>query len=74
MDGNPGLSMIRLLFIGKTPQLSCRTSSVFRVKKRGFWPPRSPDLTSHELLLLGFLKERVYSNNSVSLEDLKPNH
>jgi hypothetical protein len=37
---------------------------------RGFWPPRSPDLT---FFLWIFLKKKVYSNNPRSLEKLKHN-
>jgi len=41
---------------------------------QGFWPPRSPDPTSPEVFLLGFFKERVYSNNTRRLEDFKHNN
>jgi hypothetical protein len=44
-----------------------------RIVGRGLWPPRSPDLTPPDFFLLGFLKERVYSNNPGSLEELKHN-
>ena len=35
-----------------------------RIARLGFWPPRSPDLTSPDFFLLGSLQERVYSRNS----------
>jgi len=39
-----------------------------------FWSPRSPDPTSPEFFVLGFFKERVYNNNTRSLEDFKHNN
>jgi hypothetical protein len=42
-----------------------------RIVGRGLSPPRSPDLTPPCFFLWGFLKERVYLNNSGSLEELK---
>jgi hypothetical protein len=44
-----------------------------RIVGRRFWPPWSPDLTPPDFFLWGFLKERVYSNNPRSLEELKLN-
>jgi hypothetical protein len=44
-----------------------------RIVGRGLWPPRSPDLTARDCFLRGFIKERVYSNNPQSLEELKHN-
>jgi hypothetical protein len=41
--------------------------------EQGFWPPRSPDVTPPVLSLLGFRKERVHSNNRLSLKELKHN-
>lgn len=35
------------------------------------WPPRSPDLSSCDFFLWGFLKSRVYDNKPGTLEDLK---
>jgi hypothetical protein len=37
------------------------------------WPPRSPDLTSPDFFLWGFLKDRVYANKPRMLRDLKDN-
>ena len=37
------------------------------------WPPRSPDLTSPDFFLWGFLKSRVYSNHPTTTEELKRN-
>jgi hypothetical protein len=34
-----------------------------------FWPPRSPDFTPPVIFLWGFLKGRVHSNNTRSLEE-----
>ena len=39
----------------------------------GLWPPWSPDLMQPDFFLWRFLKERVYSYNPRSLEDLKRN-
>jgi hypothetical protein len=36
-------------------------------------PPRSPDLTSPDFFLFECIKERFYSNNPRSVEDLKHN-
>jgi hypothetical protein len=44
-----------------------------RIVGRGVWPPRSPDLIPIDFFVLVFLKERVYSNNSRSLGELKHN-
>lgn len=35
------------------------------------WPPRSPDLSSCDYFLWGFLKERVYAHKPRTIEDLK---
>ncbi|KAK3863612.1 hypothetical protein Pcinc_030638 [Petrolisthes cinctipes] len=37
------------------------------------WPSRSPDLTSPDFFLWGYLKERVYVNKQETLEQLKEN-
>ena len=37
------------------------------------WPPRSPDLTSPDFFLWGYLKERVYRNKPRTINDLKRN-
>jgi hypothetical protein len=37
----------------------------------GLWSARSPDLTPPDLFFWKFVRERVYSNNAGSLEDLK---
>jgi len=34
------------------------------------WPPRSPDLTPPDFFLWGFIKDKVYSRDSKSLEEL----
>jgi len=45
-----------------------------RIIGHGFWSSRSPDLTSSDFFLWDFLKERLYSNNTTSLEDFKHNN
>jgi hypothetical protein len=42
-----------------------------RIVGHGFWPPRPPEPTSPEFFLLEFFKERVYSNKTRGLEDIK---
>jgi hypothetical protein len=40
---------------------------------RSLWPPQSPDFTTPDFFLWGFLTRRVYSHNLRSLENLKYN-
>jgi hypothetical protein len=40
---------------------------------KNLWPPRSPDLTSPDFFLWGYLKETVYKNSPRTLVDLKRN-
>jgi hypothetical protein len=35
------------------------------------WPPRSPDLSTCDFFLWGYLKSRVYAHNPLTLADLK---
>ena len=35
------------------------------------WPPRSPDLTPCDFFLWGFIKSKVYSEQSATIEELK---
>ena len=37
------------------------------------WPPRSPDLTSPDFFLWGYLKEKVFVNKPQTINDLKRN-
>ncbi len=37
------------------------------------WPPRSPDMSSLDFFLLGYLKEHVYANKPEALDALKQN-
>ena len=37
------------------------------------WPSRSPDLTSPDFFLWGYLKERIYVNKPENLKQLKDN-
>ena len=37
------------------------------------WPPQSPDLTSPDFFLWGYLKEKVFVNKPQSINDLKRN-
>jgi hypothetical protein len=40
---------------------------------KGFWPPRSPDLTGPDFFLWRFLKDTVYRSNPRDLKQLKMN-
>ena len=40
---------------------------------KGLWPPRSPDLTSPDFFLWGYLKDAVYRSNPRDLKQLKMN-
>jgi len=44
-----------------------------RVISKGLWPPRSPDLTSPDYLLWGYLKGRVYQNKPRTANALNGN-
>ncbi|KAJ4452286.1 hypothetical protein ANN_03805 [Periplaneta americana] len=44
-----------------------------RIISRGFWPPRSPDLSSCDFYLWGTLKDKVYASNPHTLQELKDN-
>lgn len=44
-----------------------------RIISKGLWPPRSPDLTSPDFFLWGYLKGRVYKNRPQTLDELKMN-
>ncbi|CAK1601525.1 unnamed protein product [Parnassius mnemosyne] len=45
------------------------------ISKRGNieWPPRSPDLSTPDFFLWGFLKNKVYSNKPRTITALKAN-
>ncbi|KAJ4427421.1 hypothetical protein ANN_25043 [Periplaneta americana] len=40
---------------------------------RNLWPPRSPDLTTPDFFLWGYLKDKVYATRPQTLDDLKHN-
>ncbi|XP_069704751.1 uncharacterized protein [Periplaneta americana] len=40
---------------------------------RNLWPPRSPDLTTPDFFLWGYLKDRVYATRPQTLDDQKHN-
>lgn len=42
-----------------------------RLVSKNLWPPRSPDLTSPDFFLWGYLKDRVYKNRPRSLAELR---
>ncbi|KAJ4450238.1 hypothetical protein ANN_01657 [Periplaneta americana] len=42
-----------------------------RIISRNLWPPRSPDLTTPDFFLWGYLKDRVYATRPQTLDDLK---
>ncbi|KAJ4450786.1 hypothetical protein ANN_02216 [Periplaneta americana] len=44
-----------------------------RIISRNLWPPRSPDLTTPDFFLWGYLKDRVYATRPQTLDDLKHN-
>ncbi|KAJ4434735.1 hypothetical protein ANN_23303 [Periplaneta americana] len=44
-----------------------------RIISRNLWPPRSPDLTTPDFFLWGYLKDRVYATRPETLDDLKHN-
>ena len=44
-----------------------------RIISKDLWPPRSPDLTSLDFFLWGYLKDRVYKNTPTTLNQLKRN-
>jgi hypothetical protein len=46
---------------------------VGRIISQNLWPPRSPDLTSADYFLWGYLKERVYKNKPLTIQDLRAN-
>ncbi|KAJ4437880.1 hypothetical protein ANN_13819 [Periplaneta americana] len=44
-----------------------------RIISRNLWPPKSPDLTTPDFFLWGYLKDRVYATRPQTLDDLKHN-
>lgn len=44
-----------------------------RIISTGLWPPRSPDLSSPDFFLWGYLKDIVYRSNPHTLQELKTN-
>ena len=62
---------------GATPHTAKRTMEFLREKfgdrliAKGFWPPRSPDLTPPDFFLWGYLKSRVYSTSPSTLDELE---
>jgi hypothetical protein len=44
-----------------------------RVISKELWPPRSPDLTSPDYFLWGYLKGTVYQNKPQTIDTLKAN-
>lgn len=42
-----------------------------RVISKGFWPPRSPDLTPPDIFLSSYFKGNVYINRPHTLNELK---
>ncbi|KAJ4426822.1 hypothetical protein ANN_26621, partial [Periplaneta americana] len=44
-----------------------------RIISRNLWPPGSPDLTTPDFFLWGYLKDRVYATRPQTLDDLKHN-
>ncbi|KAJ4448294.1 hypothetical protein ANN_10308 [Periplaneta americana] len=56
----------------ETMQFLCESIGE-RIISQGLWPPRSPDLTSPDFFLWGYLKGRAYKNRPHTLEELKRN-
>ncbi|KAJ4447785.1 hypothetical protein ANN_09793 [Periplaneta americana] len=44
-----------------------------KIIKTNLWPPRSPDLTTPDFFLWGYLKDRVYATRPQTMGDLKHN-
>ena len=44
-----------------------------RTVSKGLWPPRSPDLSTCDFYLWGYLKGKVYEQNPHSIDELKDN-
>ena len=44
-----------------------------RTVSKGLWPPRSPDLSTSDFYLWGYLKGKVYEQNPHSIDELKDN-
>lgn len=44
-----------------------------RIISKGLWPPRSPDLTSPDYFLWGYIKSEAFKNNPHSIDELKAN-
>ncbi|KAJ4430158.1 hypothetical protein ANN_22368 [Periplaneta americana] len=57
----------------KKPRSFCANFFGERIISQGLWPPRSPDLTSPDLFLWGYLKGRVNKNKPHTLEELQRN-
>ena len=57
------IQLLRQIFEGRIISHSCDIS----------WPSRSPDLTTPDFFLWGYLKEKVYVNKPKTLQQLKNN-
>jgi hypothetical protein len=42
-----------------------------RTVSKGLWPPRSPDLSTCDFYLWGYMKGKVYETNPHTLDELK---
>jgi hypothetical protein len=49
------------------------TSTEERTVSKGLWPPHSPDLSSCDFYLWGYLKGKMYENNPKTIDELKEN-
>ena len=60
------VSVVRLIVATRSSGPPAEIQSFFgdRVVSKGLWPPRSPDLTSPDYFLWGYLKRRVYQKNT----------
>lgn len=71
--GQTGLLFLANFHTANTTTDVLQNVFVNRIIGHGFCPPRSPGLTSRDFFLWGFLKVRVYNDNTRSLEDFKHN-
>ncbi|KAJ4450907.1 hypothetical protein ANN_02341 [Periplaneta americana] len=77
LEQSPKKSLRRLSQeTGYTYSLCQRAAKSFfddRIISRNLWPPRSPDLTTPDFFLWGYLKDRVYATRPQTVDDLKHN-
>jgi hypothetical protein len=70
VEATAGLNMIGRPLTLQAALVYCGSSSVSKYF-RDLWLPHSPNFTTPDIFLWGFLKEELYSNNPQRLEKLK---